>query len=134
MAGNSKRFEHFIGTAELSGLISIDTDSFCFLPKLKDEFDFDSIRMENLIAVYNNEVEPIKEVAVAIVDAYKNCIKNTQRQLADWAFDDEIISLAWDKLVFSKPRYEDINQQEKADADPSPFFLKAKKIRVLAFY
>lgn len=125
--GKSKRFEHFISAAETSGLIVSYRDNYQFLPKLCEESDFDTIRMENLIAVYNNEVEPIRVVREKLIHAYKNCLKVSQKQLAEWAFNDEIISLAWDKKRYSKPRYEAINKQEVADENPASFLLKPKK-------
>ena len=124
--GKSKRFEHFILVAESSGLIASYHDNYQFLPKLCEQFDFDTIRMENLIAVYDNEVEPIKEVLDAVVDAYKKCNRVTDEQLAGLAFNDEIISLAWDKAWFSKPEYDDINKKETAEESAEPLLLRPK--------
>ena len=98
--------------------------NYYFLPKLCEEFDFDIIRMENLIAVYDNEAEPIDEVLDAVIDAYRQCAKVTDKQLADWSFNDEIISLAWDKAYFSRSQYADINNKETADEPAEPFLLK----------
>ena len=125
--GESKRFEHFIEVSELSGLIASYHDSYQFLPKLCEEFDFDTIRMENLIAVYDNEVEPIKEVLDAVTNAFKQCSQVSNLQLADWAFNDEVISLAWDKARYTKPVYDDINNKETAIESAEPFFLKPEK-------
>ncbi len=127
MEGKSKRFEHFICVAESSGLIAPYQDNYQFLPKLCEEFDFDSIRMENLIAVYDNEVEPIKEVLNVIIDAYKQCAEVTEKQIAVWLFNDELLSLAWDKTRYSKPSYEDINKQETATESAEPFLLIPQK-------
>ena len=127
IAGQSVRFEHFICVAETSGLITSYHDNYQFLPKLCDEFDFDTIRMENLIAVYDNEVKPIAAVFDAVKKAYQQCAKVTDVQLAEWAFNDEIISLEWDKAHYSKPRYDDINQQETATESAKPFLLMPKK-------
>ena len=125
--GKSRRFEHFIHVAESSGLIALYHDNYHFLPKLCDEYDFDTIRMENLIAVYNNEAEPISVVKKTLIHAYKQCAKVSKEQLAEWAFDDEIISLAWDKKRYSKPRYDDINTLEIFDENPAPYLLKPQK-------
>ncbi|MBE9526107.1 MAG: alpha/beta fold hydrolase, partial [Proteobacteria bacterium] len=125
--GKSKRFEHFICVAESSGLIALYHDNYHFLPKLCEECDFDTIRMENLIAVYNNEAQPISVVRNTLIYAYKQCAKVSKEQLAEWAFNDEIISLAWDKKRFSKPRYDDINQQEIFEENPAPYLLKPPK-------
>jgi len=125
--GKSERFEHFISAAETSGLIVSYRDNYQFLPSLHEESDFDTIRMENLIAVYSNEVEPISIVRKKLIAAYKSCSKITKQKLAEWAFNDEIISLAWDKKRYSKPRYDDINSQNVASEAPAPFLLKPKK-------
>ncbi len=124
--GKSKRFEHFISVSESSGLIASYHDNYQFLPKLCEEFDFDTIRMENLIAVYDNEVEPIKEVLDAVVNAYKKCNHVSDEQLADFAFNDEILSLAWDKALYSKPKYDDINKKETAVESAEPLLLRPK--------
>ncbi len=124
--GKSKRFEHFIRLAESSGLIASYQDKYQFLPKLYEEFDFDTIRMENLITVYDNEVKPIGAVIDTILKAHKQCEKTKQEQWATWAFNDEIISLAWDKARYSKACYDDINKQETALEDAKPFLLKPK--------
>lgn len=126
-AGTSKRFEHFIRIAEASELIATDLKSYQFLPKLYAEFDFDAIRMENLIVVYSNEVAPISVVKKAVVLAYKQCTKLTDKQLAMWMFHDEILSLKWDVARYSKARYDDINQHETATASAQPFLLRPKK-------
>lgn len=125
--GKSKRFEHFICVAEASGLIASYHNNYQFLPKLCEENEFDAIRMENLIAVYNNEVEPIQVVRKALIHSYKHCLTVTNEQLAEWAFNDELISLTWDKQRYSKTRYQDINDKEQASENPAPFFLKPKK-------
>jgi len=127
LEGKSKRFEHFICVAESTGLIISYHDNYQFLPKLCEENDFDTIRMENLIAVYNNEVEPISAVRKTLIKAYKDCLKVSEEQLAEWAFNDEIISLAWDKQRYSYARYQDINDKEQADENPAPFLLRPKK-------
>lgn len=127
VAGESERFEHFISVAESSGLIVSYHDNYQFLPKLCEEFDFDTIRMENLILVYSNEVEPIKVVRDTIELAYKQNSLITGKQLAEWAMDDEIISLNKDKQRYSKPRFDDINKLETATENPEPFLLIPKK-------
>ncbi|MDC9727713.1 MAG: alpha/beta fold hydrolase [Methyloprofundus sp.] len=131
IAGQSERFEHFITAAETSGLIVSYRDNYQFLPKLCEESDFDAIRMENLIAVYNNEVEPISVVRKTLIKAYKNCSKISKQKLAEWAFDDEMISLAWDKQRYSRSRHHNLNKQEVAHESPAPFLLKPKKSNMI---
>ena len=127
IAGKNKRFEHYICVAETTGLIAPYKDTYHFLPKLFKEHDFDTIRMENLIAVYNNEAEPIKEVENTIIKAYKEAKKDIQLKLADWHLDDECRALNWYKNYYDKPEYKDINDHEVATDNHEPFLLKPEK-------
>ena len=124
--GKSKRFEHFISVAELSELITSSKDDYIFSPKLKEECDFDTIRMENLIAVYNNEAEPISAVKNALIQAIDKASKVTKIQLAELAFKDELVSFVWDKKRYSKPKYDDINKRETREENSEPFLLIPK--------
>jgi esterase/lipase len=124
--GKGKRLEQFIHLAENSGLIAQDQEILHCLPKLRAEFDIDTIRMENAIAVYANEAEPISLVHTTLVQALKECGTDMRRQLADWFFEDECRSLLWEKQFYAQPRFDDLNRKESADADPTPFFLIPK--------
>jgi esterase/lipase len=127
IAGKSKRFEQFIKVAESSQLIKVTDERFEFLDKLCEDHDFDTIRMENLIAVYSNEVEPIIAVQEIIKIAYKESVKDLQLQIGLWYFDDACCEYQWDKRAYTKPRYEEINKMEFADAEPQPFLLRPEQ-------
>lgn len=120
----NKRFEHFIDAAKEAGLISEDETSYRFLPKLCVESDFDSIRLENPIAVYNNEAAPLRTVLDTLIDAIAEYAKADKNKLAAWHFEDECRALAWEKQAYSKPLFADINAEEVAVADPAPFFIQ----------
>ena len=132
ISGQCKRFENFIDNAELSELIISSEHDYQFLPKLREEFDFDVIRMENPIVVYSNEIEPLKEVAESLTDADKVYSEVSRKQLAQWAMDDEMLSLAWDKKQYSIALYDDINQQESMTENPEPFLLIPEQINGVA--
>ncbi|SJM89848.1 alpha/beta fold hydrolase [Crenothrix polyspora] len=123
ITGTSTRFQHFIHAAQDSELLIEHADSYQFLPKLLQEQDFDSIRLENLIAVYDNEVEPITAVRDTIISALAQCHTFDKKQLAAWYFEDECRDLIWEYHAYRKSQYNDINSQETAEADPSPFLL-----------
>ncbi|MGZ8201189.1 MAG: alpha/beta fold hydrolase [Methylosarcina sp.] len=125
--GTSKRFEQFITMAKTSGLIREEGDFYYFLPKLLKEHDFDEIRLENLIAVYDNEAEPIKPVHATVVQALDEYEKLDQQKLAAWHLEDEHLDLTWEIQTFTKSRFADINEHETASANPSPFFLQPKE-------
>jgi esterase/lipase len=119
--GKGKRLEQFIRLAEDRGLIAQDREALHFLPKLRTEYDIDTIRMENAIAVYNNEAAPIRAVREVIVEALQECGDDTQRRIAQWFFEDECLALLWSKQYYAQPQFDDINRQENASADPKPF-------------
>ena len=123
-AGASKRFEYFICAAKTSDLIIEHDGCYQFLPKLLEAQDLDDIRLENLIAVYDNEAQPIKAVREALIQVRDKCGHIDPEQLAAWHFDDECRDWGWERHIYSNRRYDDINEHEIAAADPSPFFLK----------
>ena len=120
----NRRFEYFIGAAKEAGLINEDENSYQFLPKLCADSDFDSIRLENPIAVYNNEAAPLRTVRDTLIDAIAECSNADKYKLAAWHFEDECRTLAWEKLAYSKSLFDDINDEELAVADSSPFFIQ----------
>jgi len=123
-SGTNKRFEQFICIAKHAELMKEEACCYHFLPKLLQEFNFDQIRLENPIAVYNNEVKPITAVRDAVISALRECEQLDAKQLADWYFDDECRDLGWEQHAYRKARFADINSQETATADPAPFFLQ----------
>jgi esterase/lipase len=124
ISGTCTRFEQFICVAKTTDLIIEHKDYYQFLPKLLEAQDFDNIRLENLIAVYNNEAEPISAIRTLMIQALDECEKISPKQLAAWYFEDECRDLNWERHAYTKTRFDDINEHETAIADPSPFFFK----------
>ncbi|MEQ1529161.1 MAG: alpha/beta fold hydrolase [Methylococcales bacterium] len=118
------RFAYFISAAIEAGLIQEHHNCYQFLPKLCADYDFDRIRLENPIAVYNNEAAPLSAIRATVIAAVHEFTVIDPAQLARWHFDDECRSLAWEETVYTKSKYDDINQLETAVADPAPFFLQ----------
>jgi esterase/lipase len=124
--GKSQRFEHFICLAKQSGLIAEESDHYRFREKLRADYGIDAIRVENLIAVYANEVAPVRSVDETLIAALAECDKQVLHRLAALRIEDECRALAWEKKHYSAPRFDDVNRLESADADPAPFFLQPK--------
>lgn len=120
----NKRFDYFMCVAKEAGLIKEDEHYYRFLPKLCVESDFDSIRLENPIAVYNNEAAPLRTVRDTLIDAIGECSNADKDKLAAWHFEDECRTLAWEKQTYYKPLFDDISHEEAAVADPAPFFIQ----------
>ncbi|MDD1629824.1 MAG: alpha/beta hydrolase [Methylococcaceae bacterium] len=125
-SGTSRRFLNFICMAKTSDLITEKDNCYQFLPKLLEAQDLDEIRLENLIAVYDNEAKPIKAVRQVMIQALEECGHIDPEQLAAWHFEDECRDLGWERHIYSNHRYDDINEHEITSADPSPFFLRPK--------
>lgn len=118
--GDNRRFQQFISIAKETGLILENEFSYQFLPKLSVDYDIDTIRLENLIAVYNNEAWPVKEVRETVIKALAELDKGkiTERQMAAWLLEDEHLDLAWELKHYGRSRFDDINRPEAADAAP----------------
>lgn len=125
--GRSERLELFISMTESSDLVEPLEETYHLLPKLREQQDFDVVRMENLAEVYANELTPLADVTRQVKVAMDEVDALDQRNLADLHFDDEILSWRWDKEYFSKPCFDDINSKETATSSAEPFFLKPKK-------
>lgn len=125
--GENKSLEQYISLAESAALIEPIEGHYRFLPKLQWVHDFDEIRMENPVAVYNNEIMSISAIAPNVAAAIDEAEKIGERQLAESLFDDEMISWRLDKEKFSKPRHAEINAQETATRSGAPFFLRPKR-------
>ena len=126
--------QRFIDMAVMNKLISVTEVDYKFLPKLAQDFSVDEIRMENLIAVYSNEVSVIDEVNEAIAQALTKASTITIKQLARLRFNDEIIQLQWDIEHAPKSTYKQLDEtnsnsslnniEETATADPAPYLLE----------
>jgi Esterase/lipase len=126
--------DKFLEMAASTALVERGREHYRFLPKLCEQHDFDEIRLENFIAVYTNEVEPIPGVLRAIRRAMAEGPALDDRALMKLRFDDELIAYRWDKQNFSEPRYVEINYQETATESAEPFFLmpgQAKNLGVV---
>jgi esterase/lipase len=121
--GDSEDLREFLSAAVTANLITVDGTTLRVLDKLALDHSFDHIRLENPIEVYANEVEPVPEVEQAVRDALRDLETATARDFAKQAFDDELRALDWDRRMFTKAKHQEINAQETASTDPSPFLL-----------
>ncbi|MCK5353784.1 MAG: alpha/beta fold hydrolase, partial [Methyloprofundus sp.] len=125
--GENSRFEHFICIAKEAKLIREQDGCYHFLAKLCADHDFDQIRLENPIAVYNNEVEPLYSIRKHLLAADLNYQTIDPYQLASWHLEDEHLSLGFEQQQYSDQLSSEIGEQETMTADPSPFFIQPKQ-------
>ncbi len=128
---NCPSLNKFLETAKTMGLIEHQQDVYRFLPKLREQYEFHEIRVENLVAVYANEALPITEVTTLLQHALKQAKKADSQSLAKHRFDDELIAFQWDKAHYNKAHHLSINKHETATQPPEPYLLLPKKARSL---
>ena len=120
---NSPPLEQFAALSEQLKLIERTGDRYRFLPKLIEESDFDRIRTENPIAVYANEIAPIGEAGTALKEARTQISTLDEQAMARLRFDDALWRYRGDRKTFTKSRYRQINDQETATADATPYMI-----------
>ena len=129
--GRCPGLARFFETAISMGLIRQENGRYHFLPKLQEEHELDEIRLENLVAVYANEVAPVPGVNHSVKQAIQEASLLDERKLARMHFDDELAAHAWDRQSFSKPQHQEINRQETATRSGAPFLLLPEPARNL---
>src|SRR5688572_20188412 len=88
--GSSRLLAQFLDAARASKLVELTPDSYRFLPALRRNTNGRDPRLENIVAVYANEIASVEAACRAIDDAVRNertCSKATWSQLL---FDDEL--------------------------------------------
>ncbi len=115
--------EQLLKSCRDSGLLAESEGCYRFLPKLCDEHEFDNIRLENLVAVYANEVAPRRGVVEWVQMAYEEGPQLLQHALSHYRFDDELRTFSLDGERFRGARYEEINGAETATQSGEPFLL-----------
>lgn len=123
--GGCVGIDQFLHAKTTMALLEEDDDGFRFLPKLHEEHEFDEIRLENLIAVYANEVEPIEEVSKAVATAIKKERELTGPDLARAMASDALREYQLDKdrdLALTSTRDAELPADEIATETGEPYF------------
>lgn len=134
LSGNNKDLDTFLNTCVHAELVEKTDTHYIFQEKLKKEFSFHEVRVENPVLVSANEVGPIKAVRDAVKHAISKYKTITDKEIAAYFFDDELRSFVWNKKHFNGPEFAKINKKETATANAKPYLMvpqKPKKIGVL---
>lgn len=130
MEGLSVELDRFLKTCKNAGLVGRTPSSYRFLDKLCEEYGFDEVRLENPVLVYANEVEPLAQVHATMDAALKNADTISEGEIGSLLFDDELRAHQWNHEHFTKPRYEEINDQETATKTGEPYlFLPHRHVK-----
>ncbi len=123
----SSRLEQFLRTASNMKLVHVSQGEYVLDQKLAEDFSVDEIRTENLISVYANEISPLSHVTRYIDGAMQGADKISNRNFADYLFNDQILALEWDRKQFQRERYDEINSRQTQTADANWFFLESTR-------
>jgi esterase/lipase len=123
----STRLDQFLKTARNLKLLHVEDGQYVLDKKLIEDFGIDEVRTENLINVYANEIRPLKRITGIIDRAMKDAHKLSALAIADYRFDDQILSYRWDWSRFQRERFHEINSQQTRTTDANWFFLRTNK-------
>ena len=121
--GENFELDRFLDLCKETGLLDKTPHAYRFLDKLRREYKFHEIRIENPVLVYANEASPIAAVGEAVEAALQKVSTVSPRELAPNLFDDELRAHAWNRNHFSKEPYSGINNKETATKSGAPYLL-----------
>lgn len=120
--GKKKALNQFLDVSVKNGLIKLLHGRLTLLEKLKEDFEIDTVRLENTIQVYANEMAPVTGALIAVKQAFDQSESISEIELANYRHDDELRRYDWNHHYYSKPRFDDINRHESATESGRPFF------------
>ncbi len=124
--GECPELDRFIATCKQAELIKVSDNKYIFNDKLLNEYEFDEIRIENPVMVYENEVVPLAEVHQTVDAALDSVETVPDEDIASYMFDDELRSYQWNLEHFNAPEFDEINKKETATEDAKPYLLLPK--------
>ncbi|WP_259779554.1 alpha/beta fold hydrolase [Aestuariispira ectoiniformans] len=116
-------FEQFLDMATSLGLLEATLAQYRFLPKLTEDYAVHTVRLENPVLVYANEITPVDEACQAIEQAIVEAPSVDRAAFSDLLFEDETRRFHWNKKNHQKPRYAEVNDKETATESGAPFLL-----------
>ncbi len=109
--------------------VSEDSQFYYFDDSVIEETSYNTVRLDNLIKVYANEVMPIEHAMLGVKKACLEAPSFDQETMAQHLLNDEILSLDCDRKTYTKLRHLEINAKETATAPSDPYLIvpEAKK-------
>jgi esterase/lipase len=131
LAEGGRPLRQLIALAVAMGLVERIPHGYRLLPKLLERHDIDTVRLRNLVAVYANEVKPVRAVDRCVGRAVVESMSCSERVLASMRFDDARMTYDWHNRCFIGPRYQEINRRETATESGMPFLLLPEHSKAL---
>lgn len=120
--GKKNALKQFLDVSYEKGLIKFKQGHLFLLDKLEENFELDTVRIENTIQVYANEMAPVSSAVHAVNQAIKQYESISDIELAHLRYDDELRSYDWNHHYYNKSRFDVINKHESATESGRPFF------------
>lgn len=120
--GKRKALQQFIEVAVANELIEFKQGHLFLLERLSKDFDKETIRIENTIQVYANEMAPVTGAITAVRQAIVDAESISDIAIAKYRYDDECRRYDWNHHYYNKRRFDDINKHETATESGRPFF------------
>lgn len=121
--GTSHLVTQFLEAATASKLIEAQAGEYRLLPTLAQRTNGRDPRLDNIIAVYANEIAPVAAACRAIDSVGSSEEGLGKPALAQLLFDDELRAFAYCKELYSRPQFAAVNDQEAASESGEPYLL-----------
>jgi esterase/lipase len=129
--GNNVNMIKYIDSLEKQGLLIIGGDVIYLSGKFDSGVDPLTVRVENLLVVYYNEVQPVSIVGKVINKIVESVDTISNKDIAMHLLDDQQLSYEYDKNIYINDKYnskfDGINS-----SDNKPFILIPKKSNGIA--
>jgi esterase/lipase len=126
LSGENVNVLKYIDSLEKQGLLIIGSDTFYLSGKFNFNVDPLTIRVENLLVVYYNEIQPVFLIGKVVKQVINSIDKVTNKDIALHLLDDQKLSLLYDKSLYDNDKYNskfsNINSSNN-----DPFILFPKK-------
>jgi len=120
--GDHAAIDDLLETSRLQGLLKVDDNMIVLLERLRREYEFETVRVDNTLQVYANEAAPNATVKAAIVQAMNEIDGHGSiSRLADLLYDDEIRRYEWCHHYYSKSRFDNLNRNDTVMESGRPF-------------
>ncbi len=125
--GRSAPLNRFLEVCRKLQLIGQTAERIELHKRLLKNVDFDTVRIENPVTVYANEVEPITQLLDVVDATVAEIDMIPSERIAHHRFEDMRRAHRQDEKRFRSPEYNEINALQTADADAAPFLLRPQE-------
>ena len=126
LSGNNVDVLKYIESLEKQGVLVIGSNTIYLSGKFNFNVDPLTVRVENLLVVYYNEIQPVSLVGNVVKSVISDMHKVTNKDIALHLLDDQKLSLTYDKKLYSNDKYNS-KFSEINTSDDNPFILFPKK-------